>query len=256
MFSFLSKEQSDNEYPVKLFGQQVIDIDITVDEDVWSEMLENKMSKPYIACDLTIDGKEYKSVGLRPKGNSSLTSIQGDRISYRLDFDHYIDNQTCYGLEQMVLNNLQADATYMKDFIAYDLMAYMGVKAPLHTYALIKINGKPFGVYLAVEVYDEDYLARAFSNTQVQLYSKNKTCPYCRPENSVNVTEPYVQPAGIQQTQGCEADSFPVTQPQDGSFPKTAPIDNDLSGEFGHTEPLDPSRWSTKPSGGGTVYIA
>lgn len=171
VFSFLSTERSDNEYPVKLFGQQVVDIDIKVDEDVWNEMLENRMSKPYIACDLTIDGKEYKSVGLRPKGNSSLTSIQGDRISYRLDFDHYIDNQTCYGLEQMVLNNLQADATYMKDFIAYDLMTYMGVKAPLHTYAFIKINGKPFGVYLAVEVYDEDFLARAFSNTQVQLYN-------------------------------------------------------------------------------------
>lgn len=99
MFSGMSKERVNAEYPVKLFGQNVIQIEITADEAVWSDMLENKMSKPYISCDLKIDGREFHHVGLRPKGNSSLTSIQGDRISYRLDFDHYIENQTCYGLE-------------------------------------------------------------------------------------------------------------------------------------------------------------
>lgn len=171
MFSEISKEKTGEEYPEKLFGRDVINIEISADESTWNEMLENKLSKPYISCDLKIDGKEFSSVGLRPKGNSSLTNIQGDRISYRLDFDHYIDNQTCYGLEQMVLNNFQADATYMKDYIAYDLMAYEGVKAPLHTYAFITLNGKPFGLYLAVEVYDEDYLLRAYNDTNVKLYS-------------------------------------------------------------------------------------
>lgn len=171
MFLWISREKADQQYPTKLFGQNVIQIEITADENEWNEMLDNKMSKPYIACDLKIDGREFHDVGLRPKGNSSLTSIQGDRISYRLDFDHYIDNQTCYGLEQMVLNNLQADATYMKDYIAYDLMAYEGVNAPLHTFAFISLNGQPFGVYLAVEVYDEDYLSRVYDDTDIQLYS-------------------------------------------------------------------------------------
>lgn len=171
MFSKIANEKSSVEYPDKLFGRDVINIEITADETDWTDMLENKMSKPYISCDLNIDGKTFEKVGLRPKGNSSLTSIQGDRISYRLDFDHYIDNQTCYGLEQMVLNNLQADATYMKDYIAYDLMAYEGVNAPLHTFAFISLNGKPFGLYLAVEVYDEDYLSRVYDNTDIKLYS-------------------------------------------------------------------------------------
>lgn len=171
MFSWISNEEAAEEYPIKLFGQNVIEIEISADENDWNEMLANKMSKPYIACDLKINGKEFKNVGLRPKGNSSLTSIQGDRISYRLDFDHYIDNQTCYGLEQMVLNNLQADATYMKDYIAYDLMAYEGVNAPLHTFAFITLNGEPFGLYLAAEVYDEDYLARVYKDTDIKLYN-------------------------------------------------------------------------------------
>lgn len=170
-FSEISNEEASSEYPIKLFGQKVIEIEISANENDWNEMLENKMDKPYIACDLNINGKKFSDVGLRPKGNSSLTSIRGDRISFRLDFDHYIDNQTCYGLEQMVLNNLQADATYMKDYIAYDLMAYEGVNAPLHTYAFLTLNGKPFGVYLAVEVYDEDYLTRVYNDTDIKLYN-------------------------------------------------------------------------------------
>lgn len=171
IFGWIAKDNADADYSTIIFGHSIINIDITADENDWNEMLENKMSKPYISCDLKIDGQEFKNVGLRPKGNSSLTSIQGDRISYRLDFDHYVDNQNCYGLEQMVLNNLQADATYMKDYVAYDLMAYQGVNAPLHTHAFITINGKPFGVYLAVEVYDEDYLTRVYGDTNVKLYS-------------------------------------------------------------------------------------
>ncbi len=171
MFFWISNDKVGEDYPTKIFGQNIINIEITADENDWAEMLENKMSKPYISCDLKIDGREFKNVGLRPKGNSSLTSIQGDRISYRLDFDHYVDNQDCYGLEQMVLNNLQADATYMKDYIAYDLMAYQGVNAPLHTHAFLTLNGKPFGVYLAVEVYDEDYLTRVYDDTNIKLYS-------------------------------------------------------------------------------------
>ena len=171
IFSRISKDRIEEEYPVKIFEKDVVNIKITADENDWNGMLENRMSKPYISCDIEIDGKEFKNVGLRPKGNSSLTSIQGDRISYRLDFDHYIDNQTCYGLEQMALNNLQADATYMKDYIAYDLMAYEGVNAPLHTFAFITINEQPFGVYLAVEVYDEDYLSRVYDDINIELYN-------------------------------------------------------------------------------------
>jgi len=171
MFSWISNDTAGEEYPIKIFGKEIINIEISADEDEWNEMIENKMSKPYISCNVKIDGHEFADVGIRPKGNSSLTSTQGNRISYRLDFDHYIDNQTCYGLEQMIINNLQADATYMKDYIAYDLMTYEGVNAPLHTHAFITLNGEPFGVYLAVEVYDEDYLTRVYNNTDVKLYS-------------------------------------------------------------------------------------
>ncbi|MBE6704354.1 MAG: hypothetical protein E7583_03745 [Ruminococcaceae bacterium] len=168
--SFAARE-SKSGYSTTVFGKDIICINITADSEEWQTMINNKMSKPYIECDVEIDGKLFDKVGIRPKGNSSLTSIHGDKLSFRFDFNHYIGGQTLYGLEQMVINNLQADATYMKDYIAYDLMEYMQVKAPLHTFAFVNLNGKPLGMYLAVEVYDTDYALRAFNDPSVNIYN-------------------------------------------------------------------------------------
>ena len=170
-FDALTQEQESLQYPEKMFGQPVIEMDIAMNEDDWDTMIENKMTKEYRSCDLTINGETFSGVGIRTKGNSSLSNVQGERLSFRFDFDHYVYHQTYYGLEQMVVNNLQADATYMKDYVAYDLMSYMGVQAPLHTFVFLTVNGEPFGVYLAVEVYESDYLERTEQDPSTRLYN-------------------------------------------------------------------------------------
>ncbi|MCD8158014.1 MAG: CotH kinase family protein [Clostridiales bacterium] len=125
---FESTEYSKQEYTEKLFGKNVVNLDITADEDDWNYMVQNKISKPYISCDVEINGDKFEKVGIRPKGNSNLSSVLGQRISFRLDFDHYIKNQSCYGLEEFVLNNTHSDKTFMKDYIACSLMSYMELR--------------------------------------------------------------------------------------------------------------------------------
>lgn len=98
------------EYESKLFDtDQIMDIDILMDEDDWNDMLENAISEEYYSCDVVVNGKTFYSVGIRPKGNTSLSSIANDpdtdRYSFKLEFDHYIEGQTCYGLDKLILNN-------------------------------------------------------------------------------------------------------------------------------------------------------
>ena len=162
------------EYVSKLFLDDVITIDITVDEEKWQSMLDNATAEEFIPCDITVAGETFSTVGIRPKGNSSLTMVAGsdsDRYSFRLSFDEYIDGQTCFGLDQMVLNNAQSDYTMMKDFICYDLMSYMGVDAPLKTYANVMLNGKQWGIYLAVELYNDSFLERVYGTSAGNLYN-------------------------------------------------------------------------------------
>ena len=63
-------------YESKLFNtDQIMDIDILMDEDDWNDMLENAISEEYYSCDVVVNGKTFYSVGIRPKGNTSLSSI-------------------------------------------------------------------------------------------------------------------------------------------------------------------------------------
>ena len=152
---------------------EVLSVEITVDEDQWEQMLENAIDEEYISCDVTVNGTEYTSVGIRPKGNSSLSTVyqsDSDRYSFKLEFDHYVDGQTCQGLDKFVLNNMQSDPTYVKEYLSYDLMAQMGVPTPLYCFAQIQVNGEPWGLYLAVEALEESFAQRQYGTDHGDLY--------------------------------------------------------------------------------------
>lgn len=163
------------EYESKLFDtDQIMDIDILMDEDDWNDMLENALSEEYYSCDVVVNGKTFYSVGIRPKGNTSLSSIASDpdtdRYSFKLEFDHYIEGQTCYGLDKLILNNNYADATNMKEAIVYDMYQYLGVDASLYNYAKICVNGDYWGVYLALEAVEDSFMLRNYGTEDGNLY--------------------------------------------------------------------------------------
>ena len=163
------------EYESKLFDtDQIMDIDILMNEDDWNDMLENAISEEYYSCDVVVNGKTFYSVGIRPKGNTSLSSIANDpdtdRYSFKLEFDHYIEGQTCYGLDKLILNNNYADATNMKEAIVYDMYQYLGVDASLYNYAKICVNGDYWGVYLALEAVEDSFMLRSYGTEDGNLY--------------------------------------------------------------------------------------
>lgn len=163
------------EYLQKIFGTDVISIEILADESDWQEMIDHAMSEEFIMADVIVNGTKFQNVGIRPKGNSSLTHVaqssESDRYSFRLQFDEYIKGQTCFGLESFVVNNMLGDNTYMKEYISYEMMEQIGVDAPCFGYANISVNGEAFGLYLAVELYNDSYESRAFGTTSGMLYN-------------------------------------------------------------------------------------
>lgn len=169
-----SSMKTDAEYATRIFGTDIISIEIIADEADWQEMLDNARSEQYIMVDVVVNGTKFKNVGIRPKGNSSLSQVAGsnsDRYSFNLKFDEYIKDQTCFGLDSFVVNNMLGDNTYMKEYVSYDLMHQMGVDAPYFGFADIKVNGKEWGLYLAVEAYRDSYEARTFGTTAGMLYN-------------------------------------------------------------------------------------
>ena len=111
---------------------------------------------------------------IRPKGNTSLTSIANDpttdRYSFKLEFDHYVGGQTCFGLDKLILNNNYADATNMKEALIYDMYQYLGADASLYNYAKLSVNGEYWGVYLALEAVEDSFLLRNYGVQDGELY--------------------------------------------------------------------------------------
>ena len=145
-----------------LFDQSVVHtIDIEIDD--WDSFIASATSEEYAVCNVTIDGEKLSSVGIRAKGNTSLSSVAtlgSEKYSFKLEFDHFIDGRLYNGLDKLSLNNLIYDATMMKDYIAYTLMGKMGVPSPLCSYVEITVNGEPWGLYLAVEGVEDGFLER------------------------------------------------------------------------------------------------
>ena len=163
------------EYETALFDTgSIISVNIRMDEADWNEMLANATAEEYYQCDVEINGTTSYRVGIRPKGNTSLTSIASDpttdRYSFKLEFDHYVDGQTCYGLDKLILNNNYADATNMKEALIYDMYQYLGADASLYNYAKISVNGEYWGVYLALEAVEDSFLLRNYGAESGALY--------------------------------------------------------------------------------------
>ena len=159
-------------YEERLFDtDKVHTIDIVIDD--WDEFLTTAQSEVYSDCSVIIDGEAYKNVGIRGKGNTSLStvsSMDSERYSFKVEFDQYDKNKSYHGLDKLSLNNVIQDNTYMKDYLTYQMMNEFGASAPLCSFAYITVNGEDWGLYLAVEGVEDSFLQRNFGNDYGNLY--------------------------------------------------------------------------------------
>lgn len=172
LFSQGSASGVDFAYEDALFDQDsLMTVEITLPDEDWNSLLENARDEEYVSADITINGETCKSVGIRCKGNSSLTRVgDTDRYSFKVKFDEYISGQTMLGLDKIVFNNTQSDATWMKEYLAYYTMQMVGVDVPLYAFAKIYVNGEFWGLYLAVETLEQSYAERNFGRDYGNLY--------------------------------------------------------------------------------------
>lgn len=121
-------------YETRLFDTAAVHtVDIVMND--WEGFLETCENEEYTVCDLVIDNEAYQNVGIRAKGNTSLSSVSqmgSQRYSFKIEFDHYDSAKTYHGLDKLCLNNLIQDNTMLKDYLTYQMMGAFGARrAPL-----------------------------------------------------------------------------------------------------------------------------
>ena len=148
-------------------------IEVSLSDEDWADLRANPLNKTKYHADVTIDGTSVSDVSFATKGNTSLTHVassDSDRYSFKINFGKYVKGQTYFGLNKLDLNTLMADATYMKDYISYEIMRRAGVSSPFVSYAELYVNGEKHGLYIAIESVSTAFLERTEGSSQGALY--------------------------------------------------------------------------------------
>ena len=145
-----------------------------------SLIAENPM---WVEATLEMDGVVWTHVGVRYKGNSTLLSAwrAGSlKLPFKFDFDEFEDdhpemkNQRFYGFKQLSLSNAVADASFLRDATAYDLLSDAGLVAPAHAFYHLTLDygvgPVDLGLYVVMEVVDDTVIARAFGGDDGNVY--------------------------------------------------------------------------------------
>ncbi len=137
----------------------------------------------YVAVPVKFNGKTWKKVGFRLKGNSTLTSAWGDgnyKLPFRLNLDEWEDtypavkNQRFYGFQELSFSPGRSDPSLIREKSTADLLRLAGVPAAQTAFYRVFIDFgqglKYCGVYTAVEVIDDTMVKDQFGEDKGNIY--------------------------------------------------------------------------------------
>jgi spore coat protein H len=162
----------DGDYDLVMSDDRVMRIDITFcasDRQAMVDDLDDLMSSSgggggpgggggvstaedplYVPVTVAVDGQTWPWVGIRYKGNSSLTRAYNDgseKFPFRLHFDKYeddhpeVEDQRFHGFKELKLSSAYLDDSLMRDKLMSDTMRDAGVPAAKGGFVEVWVDG-------------------------------------------------------------------------------------------------------------------
>ena len=158
------------------------EIRITTVEEHWFDSLQvyfdralNGAGQQFLPATIIADSDTLHEVGFRFKGKYSNYGFPGKKKPFRLDFNKFEKGQHLQGLKKLNLHNLAGDPSFLREFMAYDLFAYLGIAVPRVSFTKLYINNEYWGCYEIVEEPDKVFLEHNFHNKNGNLFECVKT---------------------------------------------------------------------------------
>lgn len=137
----------------------------------------------YMPADFYFNGTQWYDVGVRYKGNSSLSSAYSSgigKLPLRLKFDYFEDelpaitNQRFYGFQDLSLSSNYDDESFMREKAGSDIFREFGVPAARSAYYEIYLDygsGPEYlGLYTLMEVVFDTMLDDVFGSSTGNCY--------------------------------------------------------------------------------------
>lgn len=142
----------------------------------------------YIPATVVFDNVSFRYVGLRLKGNSSLSNSWRsgvEKLPFRLNFDALEDqypevrDQTFFGFPNLNLTSNSQDLSFLRAKVVGDLFREAGVPAARTAFVRVFFDRgegpRYLGLYTLVEVPDRPMLDTQFGSSSGNLYKPNGT---------------------------------------------------------------------------------
>jgi hypothetical protein len=138
----------------------------TFENSDWEKELEDFHGTDVdVPAALAVDGKTYRDVGVRFRGNSSFMSVpEGRKRSLNVSLDLAHQDQTLGGYKTLNLLNSNQDPTFLRA-VLFMHIAREYIPAPKANLVRVVINGENWGIYASVQQFNKDFVQENFKET-------------------------------------------------------------------------------------------
>jgi spore coat protein CotH len=175
------------------------EIEIEMDPSDHESMIltfEETDEKEFFHASITIDGEYFEDVGIRLKGNSTLSSSLGlgmgpsnkmsnteSDIPYLIKLNEYVSGQDYQGYEQIALRSQFKDTAMMREVLGFVLLEKIGIPAPHSTYSVVTFNDE-MSLYMMTEVVVEEFVDNYLLDEDEEMGNLFKASPGAKLEYS------------------------------------------------------------------------
>jgi spore coat protein CotH len=117
-----------------------------------------------VPATLTVDGKQYKDVGVSYRGASSFFTVgETQKRSLSVAIDHTDENQRLFGYKSLNLLNSHTDRSLLRSAL-YLTIAGKFIPTPKANFVRVVINGENWGVYTNAQQFDKTFVKEHFKS--------------------------------------------------------------------------------------------
>ncbi|MCB0578225.1 MAG: CotH kinase family protein [Phaeodactylibacter sp.] len=155
---------------------KVKELRLFFEQDNWDYLLDSlKQSgdERRLVGDAAFEGKIYKGVGVRYKGNSSYFAVSkggSSKLPFNIDFNHTDKDQKLPGgVDKIKLSNVFRDPSFIREVLSYEI-ARRYMPASRANFVELFVNDVYLGLYNSTESVEDEFLERYFKDDEGILF--------------------------------------------------------------------------------------
>jgi hypothetical protein len=167
---FTNAQSKDESWKV-FDDSQVARIDVTMDSQQFAHMYANPRVDTAYNCRVSFRNKYidtvFTNVGIAIRGNSSRDA---KKKSIKISLNEFEKGKDLFGIEKLNINGEHNDPSIFRSKLCWEIFKSAGLTGSRAAHAALYINGEYLGLYISVEMIDEEFIKKNYADNSGNLW--------------------------------------------------------------------------------------